>query len=373
MSTRFPHSAPFPEDGASSAISSSLLVAHQRARPGGPLGWWYRFSSPPDPGPQASFAERDLFRRGRMTSNIILFCICFNVLGLPAALFGTNRLLLVVLIGSPFLEALAIALNRTRHCYLAGAVTIMIFEIGITFNLVTTPGGVSTVILPIFDLFVIPLLFAVFTLPRLGVICFTLADAALVLIGLLIFPRTPDLAAQVSSYYIAIATVPCFLFAIVCGSGLVWNQSMIQEIKRADRAEEVARLERDLSEHDKQAALEKARLEQSIQQIVYVLTQVANGHHEARIPGGDNSLWAIIGPVNNLLHRNQRLRQMEAEYARTREVISALQRAVQQARYSGQPVYLPEASTGTLLDPLLRDLQQTTLTFAPPEMQQRRF
>ena len=124
-----------------------------------------------------------------------------------------------------------------------------------------------------------------------------------------------------------------------------------------------ARLERDLSEQDKRVAQEKERLDYSIQQIVNTLTLVANGNYDARIPTNDTTLWAIVGPVNNLLNRNQRLRLMEMEYARTQEVLSYLLTSIQQARHSGQPVYLPTVRTGTQLDALLAELQNTTVTF----------
>src|SRR5581483_7602305 len=39
----------------------------------GPLAWWYVHTAPPDPLPGASFEQRDLVRRGRIASAMMLF------------------------------------------------------------------------------------------------------------------------------------------------------------------------------------------------------------------------------------------------------------------------------------------------------------
>jgi hypothetical protein len=79
-------------------------------------------------------------------------------------------------------------------------------------------------------------------------------------------------------------------------------------IKRADRAMELARLERDVNRAANEKVKEKEQLERSLTQIIHVHTQVANGNLAARVPiqtGEQNVLWQIVVPLNNLIARYQ--------------------------------------------------------------------
>jgi methyl-accepting chemotaxis protein len=113
---------------------------------------------------------------------------------------------------------------------------------------------------------------------------------------------------------------------IVSVVAYIWVRGTVQALKRADRAEEIARLEYDLAHQAEEAASQKQRLEASIQKIVEVHTRVANGDFGARVPlTQDNVLWQISGALNNLLSRVQRLQHDAAELQR-------LKFALQQAR-----------------------------------------
>ncbi|MBO0792285.1 MAG: hypothetical protein J2P36_15255 [Ktedonobacteraceae bacterium] len=338
------------------------------------LRGWHHLSCalPEEPDRTQPLARREAFRRGRLCSYMILFCIAFNILGIPAALFGTNPLLLVVLLFSAPLEVIAIVLNRTGQTWIAGGIVILIFEVGIAYNLATTPGGISPTILPIFDLYVIPLLFAVFVLPRLLVVALTMGNYILVGVGVLgvgviRFPETTELMNQVSQYGPAILTVPFFLFFIICGAGLLWDSSATRALARADMAEELIRLEQDLNAHNRTASQDKVRLELEIDRLCEALTAVANGHTPSAPVGEESMLWKLMGPLNNQLKRIENLRRIEAQAQQMHMLGLELARRVRRAKGGDNVVMLPVVSTGSSLDLLCQEMNQQTLTFQREE------
>ena len=75
------------------------------------LGWWYRIASPPEPQSSASFEQRELFRRGRTGSQVVLAILGIYISGLPDAFTGTSRFLAVIL-SSFLLDGFFIEVSR---------------------------------------------------------------------------------------------------------------------------------------------------------------------------------------------------------------------------------------------------------------------
>jgi len=83
-------------------------------------------------------------------------------------------------------------------------------------------------------------------------------------------------------------------------------------IKRADRAEELARLQHHVAEMAGEKVREKENLDHSIAVITQIHARIANGDLDARVPlatGNTFVLWQIAGQLNNLLGRYQKTRQ----------------------------------------------------------------
>jgi HAMP domain-containing protein len=132
---------------------------------------------------------------------------------------------------------------------------------------------------------------------------------------------------------------------------------MIQALKRADRAEEIVKLEQTISIQNGEALEEKRQLEEAIKSIIETHTAVANGNYSARVPiNKQNVLWPLAGALNNLLSRIQIWRRDSLEMAQLRIVVAQLTREASDARETGMPMRF--SRTGTLLDPLLTQLQR---------------
>ncbi len=139
-------------------------------------------------------------------------------------------------------------------------------------------------------------------------------------------------------------------------------RSTDQAIARADRAEELGALR-------EQVAKEKRALEVGIQEIVKTLTNAANGHYTTNaILSQDNILWRISSTLNTLFHRLQSARKQEITVHQaeqdTGRLIEAI-RAAKKGQYPGWP-----HPSGGILDPLIRELRETTPPVLSPNQQQ---
>lgn len=321
------------------------------------FGWWYYLTAPANVPADASLQQRAAVRRGKLASVIILFEILYHisVLGVGAT---SNPQLIPILIISLSVLTLAAIFNRFGKVSVAGVLSVGILEAGMFFNLTSLSllaGGLSTFDLPLYDILVIPTLIAISLFPQW--ITFSVAGLnCLFVVGtIILFPKTPEMAqALISAPYdtwfrpVSIQ----FVAALVC---YFWVSNAFQAMKRADLAEEVNKLAQALATQQRVVLQEKQQLEESIQKIVNVHTQVANGNFTARVPLNQNNvLWSIAGSLNNLLARLQRWRRDSIQLQRTEHAIQQSIYVIQLAKKQNRP--LPAYKTGTALDPLITEI-----------------
>ena len=288
------------------------------------LRFWYRLSSPTEPKTSASFKEMERFRRGRAGSNLILALYLLLIISIPAQFVGTANYLLLIVIGSAFTLVIAMLFNRLGKVYTAGTIVTLTFIAFPVLNIVTTPGGLSMLSLPLYGLLVLSLLCAVSFLPPWWVFIVALINSLFTWVSLS-FPyllHTAELSAVLAIASAGII-IPIILSQVLISIvAYTWVQSNSQSLLRADRAEELAKLEHDLGLQAEAAAQQKQLLEASIQKIVETHVRVANGDFSARVPlTEDNLLWQISGSLNNILARMQRLHQDANELQRMRIVL----------------------------------------------------
>jgi hypothetical protein len=275
---------------------------------------WYYLTAPPEPKGEASFQQIEQFRRGRTGSQIILALYFLLLISIPARFVGTNTDLIPIVIGAACALLIATVLNRMGLINTAGAIVVLTFVAFPIVNIVATPGGLSMLVLPLFGLLVLPLLCAVSFLPPWWVFVVALANILFTLYSLTYLPRTAELSAILAIAFAGIVTPIILSQVLVSVVAFVWVRSSTHALLRADRAEELARLEHDLALQSEEAAQQKQRLEGSIQKIVETHMRVANGDFNARVPvTEENVLRQISGPLNNLLARTQRWRQDASE------------------------------------------------------------
>jgi len=335
-------------------------------KPTGLLSTWYRLTSPPEPAKTAPFQEKELFRRGRTGSqiSIVLFFLIFT--SIPAA-FGSdgkpNPLLIGILVVNLLILCLALLLNRMGQVNLAGVLVVLSVISGPTTYIVTIPGGINTIALPTFSLLVLSLMCAVSFLPPAWIFVVAAINVAFTLFALTSLHSTGELQHLLQTAFPTVATPILLSQIIVSTVAYIWVSGARLAILRADRAEEVAALERRELERQQVEVEQKQQLDTGIQQLIQTHMQVANGNFTARAPlMKDNILWQVAYSLNNLLARLQSYQQITVQQKKNQEALNYLIQAVQHAKSAGEPLQVQR--TGTPIDALIIEL--ASLRFGNP-------
>lgn len=353
-----------PEDAEMGPSPTGSIPTEKR--PTGFLSLWYRMTSPPQPVETASFQERELFRRGRTGSqiSIVLFILIF--ISFPAALAGSNSLLIMILAASLIVLSLALALNRLRQVNLAGILVVLSILTGPTVNIITTPGGINTSALPIFSLLVLPLMCAVSFLPPIWVFAVVAINALFTLFALTSLPSSGELHHVLQTAFPGIVTPILLGQFIVSIVAYIWVRGARLALLRADRAEQIAALEQREIERQQMEIEQKQQLDVGIQQIIQTHVQVANGNFSARAPlVKENVLWQVAYSLNNLLARLQSYRMLDVQQRRNQEALNYLVHAIQRTKREGGPLQVNP--TGTPVDALIIELASLRLGEFPAQ------
>lgn len=331
------------------------VIINERERPASNslLEWWFYFTAPPEASANASLTRRELTRRGRISSVILLGVLLFLLAALPVG--GTSHSLLYIFLPSLVISCVVFYLNRKGRLTLAGIILITGFEAGYLSGLLITPGGLGVNDLPRFDLLIEIVLLAASFLPPRVVFLVAAGNSLFTWLALAFMPHTRELEVLLKTSAYAVIETPIALQLLVAFVAFVWVSSANRAIERADRAEEVAELQRSIAEQGMMIAEQKRQLEASIQRIIDTHIRVANGDFSARVPlKQENVLWEIAGSLNNLLSRFQRLNQSEKELQQTQEKVKELVEHLRIAKSTQRPMY-PHRS-GTPVDPIIIEL-----------------
>ena len=284
---------------------SRLLGDQQFQSQKGFFPWWYRLTAPPEP-ENPTLRQRDLARRSKILSALALFLGLTLLMVAYLALTGPNKqIITTVYILYPTL-LLCLLLNRRGQVTLAGCLFIVSLVGGMYLTLVTTSlhGGIAPNDKDILYLPVFGELVAAALLPTYSIFLVAGVNICFSLWVVLYAHHTTALTALLAT------SAPSILFRVIEQHFFVtlvlWIMASwtLIAIKRADRATEIARLEHTVNAAALEKVQEKARLDASLAEIVSVHMRVANGDGEARVPvAGDNVLWQIAVPLNNLLAR----------------------------------------------------------------------
>jgi large-conductance mechanosensitive channel len=344
--------------GAQDTANPSALIQRPGREKAGFLDPWYRLSAPPEPPIEADLAAREAFRRGRLTSVVLLFFLVLAVIFIPVAIFGASKFLLPLMLIVLVVIVIAVLFNRAGKISIAGAILVASVEIAFMISLSTERQGLGVYNLPTLDMLVLPELLAVSLLPGASVFFVALLNCLFIWFALdttLIHHQAglQTMMGGQSGYGVLVR--PIIIQVLVAIVTFLWVRSTQRAIARADRAEVIAQLEHAIAQQEHTIAQEKRQLESSIQQIVQAHTQISNGDYNVRIPlTQENVLWQVAGSLNNLLSRLQRYRQESQQYQHMSTEINQLTTEVRRARASRQP--LRYRRSGTPLDALVLEL-----------------
>lgn len=313
------------------------------------LDWWYTLTAPRPAEPNSTLAARESSRRGRIASLIIAGLIITLLAMLTNLPFAEANLtsLLIALVGC----VVAIPLNRAGQLAAAGWVLTLAMDGALVLPLIAAWGMLDPIYLPVYYLMIVPALVAASLLPSYAVFVVAAANALFIAYDIRFEPHNMmwDQMVTSGSELLSLVIGPVALHIIVALIACLWVRSADAALRRADRANDLARMER-------ASAAERARLAAGIQQILQTHVRFANGDLNTRTPTSQDSvLWQVGVALNNLLARYQRLAQEDGFSRAAGEQVMQARTALRMWQSGLKPVW-PQPAGGPL-DPLLGDLR----------------
>ncbi|GHO50901.1 hypothetical protein [Ktedonospora formicarum] len=357
---------------SSDAWSHAMLGEQNFWSAKGFLAWWYRVSAPPPAPLGATFQQRDLVRRGRIASAILLFLAAILLLVAPLGWFGPNKQILYTALIVWATIAVCVVLNRRKHVNLVGCLLCLAVNTGMYVSILRAPGGLGVDDKDILYLLVFSELLLGAILPASWIVIPLVVNLAFSVCALTLLPHTPALTGLLQSSQFLIVFRVFQMHLLITGVLWILNIHARESVQRANQAEEVARLQRDMGHLATARVQEAEQLTQAVEGLVQTLTQVMRGSLQARVPnqhGG--SFWALGALLNSLLTRYQRavmdarevqlLRLTVHQHKTTHQIASQLtreqalvQEAIVEALREQCPLRLPEEVV--LLEPFLHPL-----------------
>ncbi len=268
------------------------------------LTWWYRISLPPKTEPDTSPEQREHTRYARLTSTFLLLVLVPFLPFVPVMIFvlpHTARLLAFILLGT---LGVSWIFSRSGRQKLSAICIIAYNFIEATFPLVDNPLNPATVVA--FSSLLIPTILGGALLPPVGALIIGLLASIEVACISAFLPHTAAYAEMIKSgdYGVFFIGLPIGVQMVAAVMIYVIMRSLVQSIRRADRAEEIADLRQELMKQAQERASEQEQLENGIEIIAQVHARIAKGDLNARVPlDADHVLWQIAVPLNNLLNR----------------------------------------------------------------------
>lgn len=324
------------------------------------FAWWMRLTAPPEPRAGASFAARDGSRRARLLSLLILGALVVEA-GAAWQYFVVDRdhpRMDAVLCAALGVLVLVAVLNRLGRVLAAGILLTLLAEIPLA-GVWATGGKVDLLYLGSYFLLVGSELVAASVLFPGSVFVVACLNSVLIWASITFSPHTPAFALVLASNDAQQAYAgPIAMQFIVAIVAFLWARSTLGALRRADRAEEIAELERREVERQRQ-------LEADAHSLLDVHVRLANGDFGARVPSlRSQVLWQVGSSLNNLVGRLARYAQAEFTLRREQEEVRRLADALYVARSGHQPVW--PAPSGVPLDPVTEAIRSgSSLPSAP--------
>lgn len=324
-------------------------------RHSGRFSWWYRLTAPPEPAIGADFNARERHRRARLASVILLGYMVTTLIALPIGLSDPSLVTLKVLVVALLLDVAVALLNRVGRVNTAGllmvALPILVLGAIVVVNVDTSAPLLYT---PIYDLLALSLLIAAALLPPPAVFLVALTNSAFIVLDsflILLPPKQWAALTLTSDDVYAILARPIAFQVIVAIVAFLSARSVLDAIKRADRAEELAELERRELEQQRE-------LEEGARQLLAVHVHLANGDFSVRSPAIRNPLlWQIGSSLNTLIARLGRMAQADFVLRRTQEESQRLTEALMLYNSGRQPIW--PVPSNTPLDRVVEAIRTT--------------
>ncbi len=296
------------------------------------------FTPVPVPVTSVTVAVRDKFQRKQIVNAILLVIVLFQLVNLPGALMMHSAMDIGTVVLGLVLCGVAALFNQVGKITIVSILLIAVIDLGCGLMLLTSPMGLDVGDLPVFDVLLVSELIAVSLLPAISVFPVALSNILFIIAVIGLMPHTMNLNMMLESNMAYNTLVqPVSLQIVVAVVSYVWVRSALRAIARADRAEEIARLQRREAELMNREVERIRQLNAGSEHLLQVLVRAANGDHMVRTDlRQDHPLWRIGNAINVLLSRTRRPDRTEEEAKQLRAANARLNQLVLEANMKFQ-------------------------------------
>ncbi len=333
------------------------------------LGWWYKLSLP-ERTLEATPGERERSRYARLTSGFLFFiCVLFLPLSVIMIFYSPySPSSPPIGIGALVLLACAFGFGKTGWSYLSASCIIAHIILPMMAVMVTNPLDPS--LLPLFGVFTLSIILAGALLPPVASLVVGALSCLCIIFVSQFVPHTAAYEHMLAKGLFTVTLIlPICIQVIVSVVIFVTTSSLINTIRRADRAEEIVMLQQELAQHVQAQIQQKQQLEEGFQKIAETHARFSNGEVNARVSLSEGHvLWNVAGSLNNLLSRMQRMKSDADMLTAMRQAAYQVSKVLHKAVMSGKLGSLHLPTTSTPLDPVIIELNNMA-RHAPPSSQ----
>lgn len=321
------------------------------------IRWWYFLAAPAAPAgvEELPLQVREFLRRGKLTSIALLIELIELIIQVVASSRDGTNSQFAILISIGFI-IIAIMLNRAGKLLLASLLIMVVLEVGMVAVLALPPGtklGLPQI--PFIFLLAQPLLVSVLLFPAWGILVVGAMNMIVTCVMLIFLPKTADFQVYFQAHAAPLFGIPLTIQLLAALISFIVITSLQESLVRADKAEEITKLQQMMAEQAHQELQTKRQLEAGIQEVVTGLTRFSNGDQQARIQlEQGHFLLPVAGNINNMISRFTRLQAQERPLEQTMQALRAYIKEVQFARVTGAS--LPVPHTGTEVDTLVKEM-----------------
>lgn len=324
----------------------------------GPLGWWYRIGAPPNVSNDAPLKERERVRIGKITSLALFIELIEMGIAGGSIAEDPNKVLPFGYLGIVIALFIALLFNRRGNTTVAGIISVVMIEFAMVLTILGIPNQTLDAFnLPLLELFIQPLLIAASLFPVWMVFPLAIYHIVCICLTLTFLPKTSELITHIQHTPYTAYGIPITLQVVTALISFIWVRSAYNELHRAETAQEVNRLTREIADHLMVSAERQKELERNIEVIRIALASVSGGNYLQRIPLTEQDmLWQVALSLNNLLSRTHNFQEQALRFAQVNEFLARLANELRLYRTGQKNIQIPQLSTGTALDLLAVEL-----------------
>ncbi len=201
--------------------------------------WWFRLTTPPLPSSSADFRVREIARRARVTSTVVLVTILLLLTTFAVRPNLPHPVMMYVVLASVLsIDIVALIYNRKGRLLVAGCLVTCATQAGLCLDFlgqIVQHQGLDVSMLPLFGMLIQPILIAVSVLPARVVFLVCPFNCAFVILCIIFAPHLPSLDLYIKEHgLVLLLQVPLILYIMCSTISYIWVRSTLHALRVND-------------------------------------------------------------------------------------------------------------------------------------------